>query len=590
MDSVSSVADAMVTWLRDGNPMKTGPRLQQRQDGTRLILTMDRVTQVDDGMYGCQLTTAEGLTVASATWMLRVSRKSSTPDPACPSLCMLQSQRSEVATVARAPRFIRRLSDLKVMDGSRVSMTVELSGEPPSLVMWLHDGQEVSESEDFHLLREENRYTLQIQEVFPEDTGTYSCRAWNQYGEDQTQAQLIVEEPQDGIQPWFITKPKAVSAITGQHVLLSCAIAGDPFPQYTWTRADQNRALSSGGDYELLQKEDVISLLIRSAAARGRPGRGSAGAATLRGGDRGGGGGEGSRLSLQQVAGEEQNLQNLQLLHLEEEKKKKEEEDLQAAPRGLLKRCVETRECGEEELRQREAQQLDFRSLLGRRAFPTSHTNVDTNTQHDHCHQMDFKANLRGVKGKAEEKMNSPQQVDFRSVLGKKGTSSSNGNKLAETPSKGSGDFRSVLSNKKKTETPEKNGESEKVNNCVDGGIHDQKSEGGGIVPEFMEKLKDVTVLDGQRLRLECRLDSTIAGGVTVTWTLDGKIIKPSKFIVLANEGQSLHTHTHTHSEMKLEINKAKEGLFVWSLVGAVLMEEEEEEEQLLKLIGFRLY
>ncbi|MEQ2217704.1 hypothetical protein XENOCAPTIV_019962 [Xenoophorus captivus] len=523
--------------------MKTGPRLQQRQDGTRLILTMDRVTQVDDGMYGCQLTTAEGLTVASATWTLRVSRKSSTPDPAvplsvhlqyhvllsppqvCPSLqCSLASCRT-AAYQRVSPSAWRSVWRENLLRGSAGSSKVSVPGklcwglcfhskhaevrgrnsssgsslhspakrpegdgrqqsvhdgraeryalavcEPPSLVMWLHDGQEVSESEDFHLLREENRYTLQIQEVFPEDTGTYSCRARNQYGEDQTQAQLIVE------------------------------------------------------------------------AARGRPGRGSAGAATLRGGDRGGGGGEGSRLSLQQVAGEEQNLQNLQLLHLEEEKKEKE--DLQAAPRGLLKRCVETRERGEEELQQREAQQLDFRSLLGRRAFPTSHTNVDTNTQHDHCHQMDFKANLRGVKGKPEEKMNSPQQVDFRSVLGKKGTSSSNGNKLAETPSKGSGDFRSVLSNKKKTETPEKNGESEKVNNCVDGGIHDQKSEGGGggIVPEFMEKLKDVTVLDGQRLRLECRLDSTTAAGVTVTWTLDGKIIKPSKFIVLANEDRRCET------------------------------------------------
>lgn len=67
------------------------------------------------------------------------------------------------------------------------------AGEPPPVVMWLHDGQEVSESEDFHLLREENRYTLLIQEVFPEDTGAYSCRAWNQYGEDQTQARLTVE-------------------------------------------------------------------------------------------------------------------------------------------------------------------------------------------------------------------------------------------------------------------------------------------------------------------------------------------------------------------------------------------------------------
>ncbi|XP_023192924.1 myosin light chain kinase, smooth muscle isoform X3 [Xiphophorus maculatus] len=622
---VSSVADAMVTWLRDGNPVRTGPGHQQRRDRTRLILTMDRVTQLDNGTYGCQLTTPEGLNVASATWRLRVNRASrcpvfvselqdcsvsegqsislqvrveGKPDPNISwqlngrplpprtrsshvggvaklmvqnasrhddgvYVCvaenihgraessaqvqvkgMVPSQRSEVAAAGRAPCFIRCLSDLKVMDGSRVSMTVELSGEPPPAVMWLHDGQEVSESEDFHLLREESRYTLLIQEVFPEDTGAYSCRAWNQYGEDQTQARLTVEEPQDGVQPWFITKPKAVSAVTGQHVLLSCAIAGDPFPQYTWTRVDQNRALSSGGDYELLQKEDVVSLLIRrvrkhhegdflitlrnkvgecSAVAQlsvteGEPEEGDRRTAAARGRP-GGGGGESRRVSLQrQEAGEE-------------EKKKKEED-----PRGLLKRSVETRERGEEELRQREAQQLDFRSLLGRRALPPD---GDTNTQ-----KMDFKANLRGVKGKAEEKANSPQQVDFRSVLGKKGAAGSNGNKPAETPPKNAGDLRSVLTNKKKmtpAATPEKNGE--KVNNCVDGGLHDQKSEGGkgggggGTAPEFVEKLKDVTVLDGQRLRLECRLASAAAADVTVTWTLDGKTVKPSKFIILANEG-----------------------------------------------------
>lgn len=67
------------------------------------------------------------------------------------------------------------------------------SGDPPPEVVWLHDGQEVTESEDFHLHREGNHCTLLIQEVFPEDTGTYSCQAWNQYGEDHTQAQLTVE-------------------------------------------------------------------------------------------------------------------------------------------------------------------------------------------------------------------------------------------------------------------------------------------------------------------------------------------------------------------------------------------------------------
>lgn len=221
---------------------------------------------------------------------------------------------------------------------------------------------------------------------------------------------------------------------------------------------------------------------------------------------------------------------------------------------------MDTRERSKEELRQREVQQLDFCSLLGRRAFSSKNNQEDkpreaglatTTAEHRHLHHMDFKANLKGVKAKPEEsrKGNSPQQVDFRAVLGKKGAPS---NKPTETPGKNDADFRSVLANKKKPASPEKNGESEKtvVNNCVDQGINENKSGGGGgggegNVPEFVEKLSDVMVLDGQRLRLQCRLAATEPAGITITWTLDGKIIKPSKFIVLANEGQRSHRKKH---------------------------------------------
>lgn len=151
---------------------------------------------------------------------------------------------------------------------------------------------------------------------------------------------------------------------------------------------------------------------------------------------------------------------------------------------------------------------------------------------------MDFKANLKEVKPKTEgeRKVNSSQQVDFRSVLGKKGAPGAN-SKPAETPTKNAADLHSVLANRKKPTSPEKNGESEKVvaNNCVDGGINEKKS-GGGKAPEFSENLSDVTVLDGQRLRLQCRLSGP--ADVSITWTLDGKVVKPSKFIILAKEGQ----------------------------------------------------
>ena len=57
-----------------------------------------------------------------------------------------------------------------------------LPGNPAPEVLWLHNGKEIQESEDFHFDRNGNQCSLFIQEVFPEDNGKYTCEAWNQYG------------------------------------------------------------------------------------------------------------------------------------------------------------------------------------------------------------------------------------------------------------------------------------------------------------------------------------------------------------------------------------------------------------------------
>uniref|UniRef100_A0A671LQK1 Myosin light chain kinase, smooth muscle n=1 Tax=Sinocyclocheilus anshuiensis TaxID=1608454 RepID=A0A671LQK1_9TELE len=103
----------------------------------------------------------------------------------------------------------------------------------------------------------------------------------------------------------------------------------------------------------------------------------------------------------------------------------------------------------------------------------------------------DFRAALKprsGPKPGSEIKTSTPTKVDFRSFLNKKDAS------------------------------PEK------------------KTNDGQILPIFKQPLGDITAVDGERLRLECQVTSDPQA--VITWILDGKIVKASKFIILSQEGE----------------------------------------------------
>ncbi|XP_078084476.1 myosin light chain kinase, smooth muscle isoform X1 [Mustelus asterias] len=145
-----------------------------------------------------------------------------------------------------------------------------------------------------------------------------------------------------------------------------------------------------------------------------------------------------------------------------------------------------------------------------------------------------------------EKKIPSPQQVDFRAVLGKK-----NIPKVSQdiTPTQEQSDLRSAADSKKQASAVKEannvaestqsvkvdindDGDCKNGCSCVDG---DQKSKSTGNAPVFKETLKDVQVADGERLLLQCRVVAEPAP--IVTWTINGKAIKSSKFINISQEG-----------------------------------------------------
>uniref|UniRef100_A0A8C3JZI4 Myosin light chain kinase, smooth muscle n=1 Tax=Calidris pygmaea TaxID=425635 RepID=A0A8C3JZI4_9CHAR len=516
-----------ITWLLNDQPIQYAH--STFEDGVAKLTVQDALPE-DDGIYTCLAENNTGQASCSA----RVTVKGE----------YLKSAQTAKLNKTFAPIFLRSLTDLKVMDGSQVIMTVEVSANPPPEIIWLHNGKEIQETEDFHFEKKGNEYSLYIQEVFPEDTGKYTCEAWNELGETQTQATLTVQEPQDGIQPWFISKPRSVTAAPGQNVLISCAIAGDPFPTVHWFKDGQE--IMPGAASEILQNEDIFTLILRNVQShhagqyeiqlRNQVGECSCQVSLmLRESSRRDGGDHG-KLTFGRTSGFRKNSSETRAAE-------EEQEDV----RGVLKRRVETREHTEESLRQQEAEQLDFRDILGKKVNTKSFSEEEL--KEIPAEQMDFRANLqRQVKPKTlseeERKVHAPQQVDFRSVLAKKGTPKTPLPEKAPPPKPAITDFRSVLGSKKKppaengsasTPAPNARTNSEAQNatpnsqaavakpavkkeekndrNCehgcavVDGGIIGKKAEnkpaaskppvGKGTAPSFTEKVQDAQVVDG---------------------------------------------------------------------------------------------
>ncbi|XP_046514049.1 myosin light chain kinase, smooth muscle isoform X5 [Equus quagga] len=472
---VSGIPKPEVTWFLEGAPVRRQEdTIEVYEDGRSHYLCLLRAQVKDSGSYSCTASNVRGQ--VSCDWTLLVKKKKS--DRKSEYLLPMAPGKST------APRFLQGLSDLKVMDGSQVTMTVQVSGNPPPEVIWLHNGNEIQESEDFHFEQRGTQHSLCIQEVFPEDTGTYTCEAWNSAGGVRTQAVLTVQEPQDGTQPWFISKPRSVTASLGQSVLISCAIAGDPFPTVHWLR--DGKALSKDtGHFEVLQNEDVftlvlknvqpwhagqyeillrnqvgecscqVSLMLQSSPSRAPPrGREPASCEGLcgRGAGADGGGGDcyGTLRPSWPARGQGW----------------PEEEDSEDV-RGVLKRRVETRQHTEEAIRQQEVEQLDFRDLLGKKV--STKTLSEEDLKEIPAEQMDFRANLqRQVKPKTvseeERKVHSPQQVDFRSVLAKKGTPKTPVPEKVPPPKPATPDFRSVLGSKKKLPAENSSNDAEALN------------------------------------------------------------------------------------------------------------------------------
>ena len=91
---------------------------------------------------------------------------------------------------------------------------------------WYRNKDEVNPTADFEISYREGRVSLSIPEVFPEDSGNFTCQASNAAGQEESSAQLIVKAAL--LPPKFIEPLQSQEVVEGEPVQFLVRIASNP--------------------------------------------------------------------------------------------------------------------------------------------------------------------------------------------------------------------------------------------------------------------------------------------------------------------------------------------------------------------------
>ncbi|XP_069190704.1 cell adhesion molecule Dscam2 isoform X3 [Procambarus clarkii] len=200
---VSGSPVTSLTWYKDGRPLPSLPRLTT-YDTT---LHIGQVSREDGGMYQCLARNDEDSAQAAA----------------------------QVDLGDSAPVLEYRFISQTLQPGPSVSLKCIASGAPTPHVSWTLDGFPLPQHDRLVV----GQYVgmggavvshVNLTGVRAEDGGAYTCIAANRAGSASHTAKLNVYGPA------YVRPMSVVTAVAGEHLLISCPAAGYPLAQITWSR------------------------------------------------------------------------------------------------------------------------------------------------------------------------------------------------------------------------------------------------------------------------------------------------------------------------------------------------------------------
>lgn len=122
---------------------------------------------------------------------------------------------------SKAPRFVKHLKSAVVKDGDKVTLEATIRGSSKFEVVWLQNGKELKQNKDFKASSDGDLHKLEIAEIYPEDSGMYTCEAFNDAGECFSTCTLTVLVPEETLKgPRFSIYPRSATFAEGQEATI----------------------------------------------------------------------------------------------------------------------------------------------------------------------------------------------------------------------------------------------------------------------------------------------------------------------------------------------------------------------------------
>ncbi|XP_061389091.1 muscle M-line assembly protein unc-89 [Musca vetustissima] len=264
----------VITWTKDQLPVVLDDRVVQIEhlDGI-CELIINKPTPADSGNYTCIATNKLGSQQTSHSVVVDIQHSSRRSSVLSGAMSEADSQGGKKERPQRLPKsskdeegsgtyerrsrmpeppprsmlyFDANISNRYVAVGSKVKLQAVVNGPNPTC-KWTKDDQNVQYGPRIRNMNRDSLASLEFLNCQPEDSGTYTLTAQNEYCKITQTAKLYVYSPTTGseTEPVFVRPVKETYHLNTNELILETGVRGEPTPTIQWLK--DNIDIEEGG-------------------------------------------------------------------------------------------------------------------------------------------------------------------------------------------------------------------------------------------------------------------------------------------------------------------------------------------------------